>query len=164
MDPEETETLSSLIQEFFIVARSKDNPVARSKDNPIHLLRAWSLEATFFAQQGDIERALKWQQELEKGYKINQHSEEMVKLYGKDYALECLSQSILWYSLARDLDNASRQSCFFIRQHPPHQDQKDIDSMMALIRPAFLTLKATGRAKEADCIMKKHVINAFHQL
>jgi hypothetical protein len=89
---------------------------------------------------------------------------EMVKLYGKDYALECLSQSILWYSLAGDLDNASRQSYFFIRQHLPHQDPKDIDSMIALIRPAVLTLKATGRAKEADYIMKKHVINAFHQL
>lgn len=156
MDPENAETLSSLIQEFLVVARSKDNP--------IHLLRALSLEAAFFAQQGDIERALKGQQELGKVYKIQQHSEEMVKLYGKDYALECLSQSIFWYSLAGDLDNASRQSDFVIRQHLPHQDPKDIDSIMALILPAVLTLKATGRAKEADYIMKKHVINAFHQL
>jgi hypothetical protein len=117
-------------------------------------LRVLSLKAAFFAQQGDIERA------PEKVYKIQQHSMEMVKLYGKDYALECLSQSILWYSLAGDLDNASRQSYFFIRQHLPHQDPKDIDSMMALNRPAVLTLKATGRAKEANYIMKKHVIFA----
>jgi hypothetical protein len=152
MDPEEAETLSSLIQEFLVVAPSKDNP--------IHLLRALSLEAAFFAQQGDIERALKGQQELEKVYKIQHQSEEMVKLYGKDYALECLSQSILWYTLAGDLDNASRQSDFVNRQHLPHQDPKDIDSIMALILPAVLTLKA----KEAAYIMKKHVINAFHQL
>jgi hypothetical protein len=79
MDPEETETLSSLLQEFLIVARSKDNP--------IHLLRALSLEAAFFAQQGDIERALKGQQELEQIYKIQQHSEEW---------LSCIVKTMLW--------------------------------------------------------------------
>lgn len=156
LDPEDSTTLLTFIQEFLVTARSKDNP--------IHLLRALSLEAAVFAQQGEIERALQGQQELLRIYKVQQHSERMVQLYGKDYALECLSQSILWYSLAGDLENASKQSDFVICEHLPHQDPKDIDSIMALILPAVLTLKATGRAKEADYIMKKHVVNAFHQL
>eukprot|EP00980_Cylindrotheca_fusiformis_P021436 scaffold8301_cov184-Cylindrotheca_fusiformis.AAC.4 len=156
LDPGNIETLSVLMEDFVTAARSKDNP--------IHLLRALSLEAAFFAQQGEIQRALHGQQELSKVYKIEQHSEKMVRLYGKDYALECLSQGILWYSLAGDLENASLQSDVILRQHLPYLDPKDIDSIMALILPAILTLKTTGRALEADYIMKKHVINAYHQL
>jgi hypothetical protein len=155
-DPEDASTLLRLIHEF--------TTIAQTKDNPIHILRALSLEAAFFAQQGKIKRALTHQQELQKVYDIQQHSDKMVKIYGKDYALECLSQSVLWYSLAGELERASWQADFVIRQHLPHQDPKDIDSILALILPALLTYKSTGRAIEADYVMKRYVINAFHNL
>ena len=156
LDQDNPSKLLSLIQEL--------SRTAKSIDNPIHLSRALSLQAAYFSQQGNIKKALKEQQQLKKVYKVQQHSEDMVKIYGKDYALECFSQSIFWFSLAGDTENASRQAEFVIRNHLPYQDPQDIDNIMVLILPAVLMFKSTGRAIEADYVMKKHVINAFHQL
>jgi hypothetical protein len=145
-----------LIQEFV--------KVAQVEGNAIHLSRALSMEAAYFAQQGNLERALQDQQVLQMVYKIEKHSARLIQLYEKDYAAECFSQSILWYFLMGDEDKASRQADLVIKRHLPFQDPQDINSIMALILPAILILKFTGRAAEADYVIKKYVINAHYDL
>jgi hypothetical protein len=137
---------------------------AQDEGNTVHLSRALSLEAAFFAHQGNFERALQDQQALQMVYKIEQHSARIVEQYHKDYAAECFSQSIIWYYLMGEHDKASRQADFVIQRHLPFQDPKDVDNIMILMLPVILVLKFMGRASEADYIMKKHVINAFHEL
>ena len=69
-----------------------------------------SFLASFFAQQGDFERALQDQQVLQMVYRIEQHSSRIVEQYHRDYAAECFSQSIQWYYLIGQHEKASRQA------------------------------------------------------
>ena len=137
---------------------------AQEEGNAVHLSRALSLEAAFFAHQGNFERALQDQQVLQMVYKIEQHSSRMIECYLKDYAAECFSQSVLWYYLMAEHDKSARQADFILQRHLPFQKPQDVDKIMALILPVILVLKFMGRAAEADYIMKKHVVNAYHEL
>jgi hypothetical protein len=94
-------------QEMFIQMFVK---AAQDEGNAVHLSRALSMEAAFFAQQGDFERALQDQQVLQMVYKMEQHSARIVEQYHKDYAAECFSNSIQWYYLMGQHDKASRQA------------------------------------------------------
>jgi hypothetical protein len=158
-DPYDDESLreqESLIQDFV--------KAAQDEGNAVHLSRALSMEAAFFAQHGNLERALQDQQVLQMVYDVEKHSSRIIQFYEKDYAAECFSQSILWYFLAGQEDKASRQADLVISRHLPLQRLEDVDSIMALILPAVLILKSVGRAAEADYIIKKYVINAHHDL
>jgi hypothetical protein len=155
-DDDKLREQETLIQKFV--------EVAQDEGNAVHLSRALSMEAAFFAQQGNLERALQDQQVLQMVYKIEKHSARIIQLYEKDYAMECFSQSILWYFLMGEQDKAARQADLVINRHLPCQDPQDIDSIMSLILPAVLILKSVGRAVEADYIIKKYVINAHHDL
>lgn len=155
IDPNDSKTDTlPLIKEF--------RSVSETASDSIHLLRALSLEAAYFAQHGDVDAAIEATRPLQEVYNIEEHSEQMVRKYGKDYALECLSQSILWFSLAGDHESASQQADVVLSRYLPYQDPRDIDSIMALILPAVLSMKGNGRALEAEYIMKKHVVNAYH--
>jgi len=138
--------------------------VSQEEGNAVHLSRALSMEAAFFAHQGNLERALQDQQVLQMVYKMEKHSARIIQLYERDYAAECFSQSIVWYFLAGDEEKASLQADLVIQKHLPFQDPQDVDSIMALILPAILVFKFIGRAEEADYIVKKYVINAYHDL
>jgi hypothetical protein len=142
------------------------NFVEAAKDNgdPVHLSRALSMEAAYFAQQGNLSKALRDLRLLRKVYKIEKHSWRMIELYDKDYAAECFSQGILWYFISGDQKEASKQADLVLHKHLPHQDPHDIDSIMALVLPAVLILKFVGRAVEADYIIKRFIINAHHDV
>lgn len=157
LDPDDDKDLheqNTLIKKFV--------EVAQDEGNAVHLSRALAMEAAFFAHQGNLERALQDQQVLQMVYKIEKHSARIIQCYEKDYALECFSQSVLWYYLMEQHDKAARQADLVINRHLPYQDPEDIDSIMSLILPAVLVLKSVGRAAEADYIIKTYVINAYH--
>ena len=137
---------------------------AASQNHPVHLSRALSMEAAYFAQHGELDKALRNLRLLEQVYKIEKHSWRMIELYGKDYAAECFSQGILWYFLSGKEEEASKQADLVIQKHLPYQDQHDVDSIMALVLPAVLILKFVGRAAEALYIIQRCVINAHFEL
>ena len=49
-----------------------------------------------------------------------------------------------------------------IQRHLRFQDPHDVDQIMMLMLPAILVLKLMGRAEEAEYIMKRYVVNAYH--
>ena len=72
------------------------------------------------------------------------------------YACVCFVRFI-HMSIVRNLQ-------FVIQRHLPFQDPHDVDHIMTLMLPVILVLKLMGRAEEAEYIMKRHVVNAYHDL
>lgn len=144
----------SLIKQFVTVATEEGNP--------LHLSRALAMEAGFFAQQGQFEKALDVQRRLLEVYIAKEHSHRLVKRYQKDFAMEAISQSIIWFFLVGKQEEAIQQAMFVIKNHLPLQDPHDVDSIMALLLPAILVIKFAGRGKDALYILGKYVVNAHH--
>jgi len=120
------------------------------------------MASMYFAKNGQYERALAISEQLNKVYNVMEHSGAMVQHYGYDHVSECLSESVQWYYLVGNYDAAERQAEVVIHDHVPLQDQRDLDCMLRLILPVVQVLKLLDRAKDADLIIKKFVINSFH--
>lgn len=135
---------------------------AREDGHPVHISRALAMAAMYFAKQGYYERALAIHEQLQNVYEVAEHAESMIQLYGYDYAVECFSESVQWYYLMGKHESAERQAEIVIHDHVPLQDQSDIDNMLRLVLPVIQVLKLLDRAKDADLVFKKFIINAFH--
>lgn len=149
------EQLSSLIREFV--------DTTRRDGSPLHISRALAMEAGFYANRGNYERALEAQKLLQTVYNAKEHSRRLVKVYEKDHAMECSSQSILWSFLGGYQDESVCQAEFVIRHHLPLHHPHDVNAIMALLLPTVLVFKFVGRASDALYIFGKHVINPHHE-
>jgi hypothetical protein len=145
----------SLIKQFVTLAAEVGDP--------IHLSRALAMEAGFFAQQGNFDVALEVQRRLMNVYVGKDHSHRLAKRYEKDFAMETTSQSVIWFFLVGKKDEAIQRAIFVIQNHLPLQDPHDVDSIMALLLPAILVFKLTGRGKDAMYILGRYVVNAHHE-
>jgi tetratricopeptide (TPR) repeat protein len=135
---------------------------ASKSGNPVHIGRALSMEAKYFAKLGRLDRALEDVEELRSSYDIGQHAADMITEYGRDFALECISESIQWLYLKEDHEEAERQADLFIKNHLPMLVPGDTDNMMYAIFPILQVLILLDRANDADWLLKKYAINPYH--
>mmetsp|Transcript_21279 Transcript_21279/g.37430 ORF Transcript_21279/g.37430 Transcript_21279/m.37430 type:complete len:678 (-) Transcript_21279:222-2255(-) len=136
--------------------------VAQEDGCAIHLARALAMKAGYYAQQGNFEKALDDLKFLQTVYRAEEHTRRITKHYGKDYAMETFSQSILWFVLIGKEAEAVQQGLFVLKHHLPLQDPKDVGSIMSLILPTILVLKLVGRGEDAHYIFCTYVVNAYH--
>jgi tetratricopeptide (TPR) repeat protein len=135
---------------------------AKKNGNPVHIGRALSLEAKYFAKLGRLDRALEDVEKLRSSYDIIKHSPDMVAEYGRDFALECISESVQWLYLKEDHEEAEIQADLFIKDYLPVMVLADTDNMMSAIFPILHVLMLLDRANDADWLLKKYAINAYH--
>lgn len=135
---------------------------AQENGDPVHISRALSMASMYFANQGQFERALDVQEQLQVVYDVQLHSEEMVDVYGYDYAAESYAESVQWYYLMEKHDEAERQAEFVIERIVPLQDPVDIGNMLTLSLPVIHVFKLLDRGIDADILFKKYIINAYH--
>ena len=136
--------------------------VTKENGNIIHFATSLAMKAGYLAERGNFDAALEDVMLLQKVYAADQHSHRMSKAYGKDYAMEAISQSIFWFLLVGREGEAVEQGLFVLKYHVPLQNVNDVDSIMALILPTILILKFVGRGEDGHYILSKYVVNAFH--
>ena len=137
---------------------------ARDRADDIHICRALSMKAAFFARIGSFEDAIETQRELKRVYDIEQHSGGIREEYGKDYAAQCLADAIQWYCLLEDYDIAEAQIDLVISSLVPHLDLRDVDAVMEIIFPVLIVMKSIGRCDDAEKLLFNNAINPFHDL
>jgi hypothetical protein len=135
---------------------------ARENGNPVHIGRALAMEAKYFAKLGRLDRALNNVGKLMSAYDIETHSLDMVGEYGRDFALECVTESIQWRYLNEDHEEAEKEADHFIKHYLPIIDPADTDNMMYAIFPVLYVLMLLGRPNDADWMLKKYAINPYH--
>lgn len=146
----------SLMEEFI--------QVAREESNPVHIARALSMKASFHAQRGYFEKALEVFDVLRNVYDAPSHSRLLRKEYGKDYAMDALSQSVMWFFLSGRVSEAVNQSFFVVKQLLPLHNPKDVDTIMTLLLPTILVFKFVGRGEDAYFVFCRYVVNAHHDI
>ncbi|KAG7361535.1 adenylate/guanylate cyclase [Nitzschia inconspicua] len=135
---------------------------AREESHPIHIAMALSMKAQFYSQRGYFEQALEESTALCKVYNAGSHSRLLSTEYGKDHAMDVLSQSAMWFFLSGQEQEAVDQSLFVVKQLLPHLNPTDVDTIMTLLLPAILVLKFVGRGEDAHFIFCRYVVNAHH--
>lgn len=132
---------------------------AKHHGNYVHVGRAISMQASYKAQNGELEEALKYIETLRKVYDFEKHSSEMVDEYGRDFALESLAESIQWYYLLEKHDDAEERADVIIQKYLPLIDPLDLDTLMGCVIPVFQVFKLLGRIEDAEWLLKRYVIN-----
>lgn len=136
--------------------------VAQIEGDPIHLARALAMKSSYYADHGYFERALEDFYSLRSFYNAQEHSHFLRGQYGKDYAMEVFSQSILWLFLSGKESEAVDQGFFILKNHLPLQDPRDVNTITSLLLPSVLVLKFVGRGEDAHYIFCRYVVNAYH--
>lgn len=136
---------------------------ARNENNPVHIGRAYSLHALFHARNSQLALAIDEVRTLQVNYDIQQHSFDMISEYGRDFALECLSESVQWMYLLGQHDEAEERADRIVSEYLRLIDSSDGESMMAILLPIFNVFKLIGRAKDAEWLLKKYIINPAHE-
>jgi hypothetical protein len=82
--------------------------------------------------------------------------------YGKDLVLDVFSQSVLWFFLSGQIEQAVEQAKYLVQKFLPYQHPCDVTGIMSLLLPCILVLKMVGRARDALYLLGKYVVNAHH--
>jgi len=135
---------------------------AKSTGSTVHVARAISMQAMFSAQSSELKNALIHIKKLRSVYDFEKYSYEMIAEYGRDFALECLAESVQWLYLVEKHEAAEKLADKLIQKFVPLIDPLDIDSMMVCIFPIINVLKLLGRVGDADWLLKRYVINPTH--
>ena len=136
---------------------------ALESGNPVHIGRALSMEATYFARIGDLDRAFQDLEKLASMYSVEENSFDMLAEYGRDFAMECYCESVQWYYLQERHEEAERQADMIIERFLPHLDPVDGDVAMYAVMPLIQVLKLIERARDADWLLKKYVIRPHEE-
>lgn len=131
-------------------------------DSPIHIGRSLVLKAFYHAKFGDFQQALETTTQLSKNYDVAANTEDMIAEYGRDYAMFCFSESVQWFYLLGMPEEAEKRSCMVVEQYISLVDPYDTDYMMQLLFPVFQVLNLLDRPEDADELLKKYIINPFH--
>jgi tetratricopeptide (TPR) repeat protein len=135
---------------------------ATANGSPVHIGRALAMEAKYYARTGRLDSALQVVEKLQDTYDIEDNSFDMIGEYGRDFALECLAESIYWYYLKENHEKAEEKADMIVDKYLAILDPVDIDSMMSNILPIIHVFPLLGRTKDADWLFKKYVINPYH--
>ena len=135
---------------------------AEEEGSAIHIGRALAIKASYFAKLCDFKAALQVTSELDERYDITSYSEDMVSEYGRNYALECLALSAQWLYMIGMFDEAEQRADFVFDKYFAVLDLTDIDSTIYVVLPIIQLYSILERAQDAYWILKKYVINPYH--
>jgi hypothetical protein len=152
--PGEVLDLDDLI-EMFVVEAEADGV-------PIHVGRSLAMKAVYHSRLGDFEEAVQAVNTLEKNYDIEIYSLDMVAEYGRDFSIECIAQSAQWLYLLGKHNEAEEVAEKIIDRYLRLLDPVDVDYMMHVVLPIIQVFSLLDRAKDADWLLKKYIINPYH--
>jgi Adenylate and Guanylate cyclase catalytic domain len=150
---EETMPIESLITTF--VAEAEVDGTA------IHVGRACSLQALYFAKRCDFAKALDLVAELDSKYDFEQYSSAMVAEYGRNYPLECLALSAQWLYLLGMFEEAEQRADVIMDHFLNVLDVSDLDGTMPVVLPIIQVYSLLERAQDSYWILKRYVIHPF---
>jgi AAA ATPase domain/Adenylate and Guanylate cyclase catalytic domain len=150
---EETMPIDSLITTF--VAEAEVDGTA------IHIGRACSLQALYFAKRCDFAKALDLVAELDSKYDFEQHSAAMVAEYSRNYPLECLALSAQWLYLLGMFEEAEQRADVIMDHFLSLLDVSDLDGTMPVVWPIIQVYSLLERAQDAYWILKRYVIHPY---
>lgn len=136
---------------------------AKLKGIPIHIGRSLVLKAFYHAKLGAFKEALETVSQLKSDYDVAANTAAMVAEYGRDYAVKCFSESVQWLYLLGMNEEAERRSLMVVEMYVPLMDPYDTDYTMNVLFPILQVLNLLDRAKDADSLLKKHIIIPFHE-
>ena len=136
---------------------------ANSNGHPVHLCRALSIKASYEARQGDFDEANECVNTILSIYDIASHSLDMVAEYGTDFALVAVAESVQWLYLAEEQELAEQRADYIMDELLPQVDAMDIDDTMLVVLPVISVLMLVERSKDADWLLKKYIINPYHE-
>ena len=119
------------------------------------------MQAMFFGKIGRFSSALDNIHEIESVYNFERDSFGMVREYGREFVLECYSESVQWCYLSEKHEEAEKQADLIIEKYLSVLDPADLDGMMHIILPIIQVFKLIGRAKDAARLLKKYVVKPF---
>jgi hypothetical protein len=152
--PEETIPLDTMIDKFVVKAKADGKPV--------HIGRSLAMKASYQARVGLLKEALETTALMDKTYDVERHTPEMVAEYGRDYAIECMALSSQWLYLLGMFDQAEKRAERIMNHFLCLLDPADVDYVMHVALPIIQVLSLLERAKTADWILKKYIINPYH--
>lgn len=135
---------------------------AKRTKKPVFLGRAMAIQAQFFAKNGKMEKAVRVCEKMCQAYNVAKYSAEMISEYGQDSVIECLAESVQWYYLIEKHEQAEEQADIIIERYLPLIDSSDTDSCMRVVLPILQVLRLINRAKDADWLLKRYIINPAH--
>jgi hypothetical protein len=136
---------------------------AISDGNQVHIGRALSMEACYYARTGNYDHALDTLYKLESMYDVEAYSFDMLSEYGRDFAIECYAESCQWFYLLERHDDAEHQAALVMDKYLPLLEDVESDIAMYPILPLVQVLKLIGRADDANYLLKEYVINPYHE-
>lgn len=135
---------------------------AKRSKKPVFLGRAMSIQAHFFAKNGKMEKAVRLCEKMCQVYNVAKYSGEMQMEYGQDNVIECLADSVQWYYLIEKHEQAEEQADIVIEKYLPLIDSSNTDSCMKVVLPILQVLRLVNRARDADWLLKRYIINPAH--
>ena len=135
---------------------------AENEGSAIHIGRSLSMKASCLAKNCDFKGALEVTSELDERYDIANYSDDMIAEYGRNYALECLALSAQWLYLIGMFEEAEQRADFVFDNYLSLLDLADIDGTMFVVLPIIQLYSLLERAQDAYWILKKYVINPYH--
>jgi tetratricopeptide (TPR) repeat protein len=153
-DPHTRAKLENLLEKF--VEEAKKNK------KPVYVGRSMSMQAAFFVKNGKMEKAVRICEKMCQSYNVAKYSGDMVAEYGQDTVIECLAESVQWYYLIDKHAEAEEQADVIIERYLPLVDSTDTDACMRVVLPIIQVLRLVNRAKDADWLLKRYIINPAH--
>lgn len=135
---------------------------AKASDNQVHICRALSLEAIRYARLGEFQQAATVADRILTRYDVVKHSDDMIAEYGSDFALFTIAQSVQWLYLAEKPLIAEHKIDVIIDELLPDIDTTEVDDTMLIVLPLIQVLMLLDRPKDADWLLKKYIINPYH--
>jgi hypothetical protein len=160
LDQIASDTQSKLQQEKLIEKFVKE---AFANGNPVHIGRALSMEATHYAKLGNFDKSFQSLSQLSQHYSVEVYSFDILAEYGRDFAMECYSESVQWLYLQEQHTEAERQADMVMEKYLPLLEDVESDIAMYAILPLVQVLKLIGRADDAYSLLKEYVINPYRE-
>jgi hypothetical protein len=151
---EATIDLETLIEKFVVEAEAEGKA--------IHIGRSLAMKASYHAKLGEFKEALATARLLEVTYDVETNTSDMVAEYGRDFAIECFAASSQWLYLLGMFDEAEKRAELVMETYLCLMDPVDVDYMMHVVLPIIQVFSLLERAKDADWILKKYIINPYH--
>eukprot|EP00538_Stauroneis_constricta_P006140 CAMPEP_0119570654 /NCGR_PEP_ID=MMETSP1352-20130426/43720_1 /TAXON_ID=265584 /ORGANISM="Stauroneis constricta, Strain CCMP1120" /LENGTH=1723 /DNA_ID=CAMNT_0007620323 /DNA_START=525 /DNA_END=5699 /DNA_ORIENTATION=+ len=108
-----------------------------------HYSQALGSICNVYATRGEFDRAVQACDDLEKTYLPSVHAFEIANIYGVDYALDALSNRVIWLYLSGDghRDAMLDAAKYVLESLIPKLDASNLNNIMRAILPVMMALK-----------------------
>lgn len=135
---------------------------AKKSKKPVFLGRSMSMQASFFAKNGKMDKAVRVCDKICQVYNVVKYSSDMVTEYGHDSVIECLAESVQWYYLIDKHEIAEEKADVIIERYLPLIDSTNTDACVRVVLPILQVLRLVNRARDGDWLLKRYIINPAH--